>query len=72
MAESFLRLGFKKFKYDADLWRMEKSSHCEYLVTYVDDILIWSKNPMAVIKSLEKIYSLKNVSIPEYYLGGNF
>ena len=26
---------------------------------------------MAVIKSLEMIYLLKNVSIPEYYLGGN-
>jgi hypothetical protein len=37
----------------------------------VDDILIWSKDPMAVIKSLEKIYLLKNVGIPEYYLGGN-
>jgi hypothetical protein len=26
---------------------------------------------MAVIKSLEKIYMLKSVGIPEYYLGGN-
>jgi hypothetical protein len=43
----------------------------EYLATYVDDILIWSKDPMAVIKALEKIYLLKNVGIPEYYLGGN-
>jgi hypothetical protein len=37
----------------------------------VDDILIWSKDLMAVMKSLEKIYLLKNVGIPEYYLGGN-
>jgi hypothetical protein len=48
-----------------------KTSHDEYLATYVDDILIWSKDSMAVIKSLEKIYLLKNVGIPEYYLGGN-
>jgi hypothetical protein len=26
---------------------------------------------MAVIKPLEKIYMLKSVGIPEYYLGGN-
>jgi hypothetical protein len=26
---------------------------------------------MSVIKSLEKIYFLKNLGIPEYYLGGN-
>jgi hypothetical protein len=50
---------------------MEKSSHYEYFATYVDDILIWSKDPMAVIKSLEKTYVLKSVGIPEYYLGGN-
>jgi hypothetical protein len=36
----------------------------------VDDILIWSKDPMVVIKSLERIYLLKYVGIPEYYLGG--
>jgi hypothetical protein len=37
----------------------------------VYDILIWSKDPMAVIKALEKTYMLKSVGIPEYYLGGN-
>jgi hypothetical protein len=50
---------------------VEKSSHYEYLETYVDDILIWSKDPMAVIKSLEKTYMLKSVGIQEYYLGRN-
>jgi hypothetical protein len=49
---------------------VDKSSHYEYLPTYMDDILIWSKDPMAVIKPLEKIYLLKNVGISEYYLGG--
>jgi hypothetical protein len=50
---------------------VDKSSHYEYLATYVDDILIWSKYSMAVIKSLEKTYMLKSVGIPEYYFGGN-
>jgi hypothetical protein len=50
---------------------VENSSHYEYLATYVDDILIWSKDPLPVIKSLEKTYMVKNVGIPEYYLGGN-
>jgi hypothetical protein len=50
---------------------VDKSSHYEYLATYVDDILIWSKDPMAVIKALEKKYMLKIVVIPEYYLVGN-
>jgi hypothetical protein len=50
---------------------VDKSSHYEYLATYVDEILIWSKNPMAVIKSLVKTYMLKIVGIPQYYSGGN-
>jgi hypothetical protein len=50
---------------------MDNSSNYEYLATYLDDILIWSKDPIAVIKSLEKIYMLNSVGIPEYYLGGN-
>ena len=38
-----------------DLWMVDKSSHYEYLATYMDVILIWSKDPMAAIKSLEKL-----------------
>jgi hypothetical protein len=71
LSEPLLRLGFKKTKHDPDLFMVDKSSHYEYLAIYVDDILIWSKDPMAVIKSLEKTYMLKSVGIPEYYLSGN-
>jgi Reverse transcriptase (RNA-dependent DNA polymerase) len=44
LAESLLRLGFRKTKHDPDLWMVDKTSHYEYLATYVDDILIWSKD----------------------------
>jgi hypothetical protein len=71
LRESLLRLDSKKTKHDPDLWMVDKSSHYEYLATYVDEILIWIKDPMAVIKALEKTYMLKSVGIPEYYLGGN-
>jgi hypothetical protein len=60
LSESLLRLGFKKTKHDPELWMVDKSSYYEYLATYVDDILIWSKDPMAVIKALEKAYMLKS------------
>jgi hypothetical protein len=66
LSESLLRLVFKKTKHEPDLWMVDKSSHYEYLEIYVDDILIWSKDPMAVIKSLEKTYMLKSVGISEY------
>jgi hypothetical protein len=71
LSESLLRLGFKNTKLDPDLWMVDESPYYECLETYVDEILIWSKDPMAVIESLEKTYMLKSVGIPEYYLGGN-
>jgi hypothetical protein len=37
----------------------------------VDDIIIWSKDPMAFIKLLEKTYVLKSIGISEYNLSGN-
>jgi hypothetical protein len=55
-------------KHDPDLWIVDESSPYEYLTTYFDDILIRIKDPMEVIKFLEKIYLLKNVGVPEYYL----
>jgi hypothetical protein len=33
LSEPLLRLDFKKTKHDPDLWRVEKSSHYEYLAT---------------------------------------
>jgi hypothetical protein len=50
---------------------VDKSTHYEYLATFVDDIFIWIKDPMTVIKSFKKTYMLKSVGIPEYYLGVN-
>ena len=69
LAESLLHLSFMKTKHD--LWMINKNSHDEYLATFVHDILIWSKDPTAVIKYLEKIQWLKNVGIPGYNLGEN-
>ena len=43
----------------------------EYIATYVDDLMIASKDPEAIIKYLEKSYDLKGVGKPEYYLGGD-
>jgi hypothetical protein len=37
LSESILRLGFKKTKHYHDLWMVDRSSHYEYLATYVDD-----------------------------------
>lgn len=50
---------------------MDCGTHYEYLATWVDDVLHWSKNPMKLIKQLEERFSLKGTGVPEYYLGGD-
>ena len=70
-AEKLRELGFKPSKFDSDFWYKDMGTHYEYLATFVDDLLVWSKDPMAVIEELKKTYILKGVGVPEYYLGGD-
>ena len=64
-------MGFKNSKADNDLWYRDRGDHYEYLAGYVDDILIWSRDPEAIVRDIEEEFQLKNVGPPEYYLGGN-
>ena len=50
---------------------VDKTSYDECVAANVNVILNWSKNRMSVIKSIEKIYLMKSVGIPEHYLCGN-
>jgi hypothetical protein len=58
---------------DPNVWIKDLGiSHSyEYICTWVDDLLIFFKAPMEIIKTLEKRYTLKGTGVPEYYLGGN-
>ena len=53
------------------MWYKDLGTHYEYIATYVDDLMIASKNPRELIKKIEEIYRLKGVEEPKYYLGGN-
>ena len=37
----------------------------------MDDILVFSQDPMPIIEAIKKDYILKGVGVPEYYLGGD-
>ena len=67
-------MGFKPTKADHDLWIKNCGSHYEYLCTWVDDIVVASKNAMAILNEFQTKaqYTLKGVGKPSYYLGGNF
>ena len=64
-------MGFTPSRADSDLWLKCLGDHYEYIATYVDDILIWSKDPMKLMDILMKDFEMKGVGIPEYYLGGD-
>jgi hypothetical protein len=51
---------------------MGKDGVYEYIASYVDDIIVVSKEPLQLIEKLQETYSLKGIGTPEYYLGGNF
>ena len=66
------KMDFKPSKADPDLWFKDCKGHYEYIARYVDDILVFSKEPQELIKCLQVTYPLQGVGIPEYYLGGDF
>ncbi len=72
ISATLIRMGFHVTKTDRNLWMRNRGDYYEYLVLYVDDILAWSKEPMAIMKQLQEVYILKGVGVPEYYLGGDF
>ena len=67
-------MGFRPTKADHDLWLKDCGTHYEYLCTWVDDIVVASKNAMAILNEFKTKakYTLKGVGEPSYYLGGNF
>ena len=55
-------------------WYRSYEKHQEYVAVIVDDLLIFSKNPAAILEPLEEVfgYELKGVGTPEYYNGADF
>jgi hypothetical protein len=64
-------MGFKPSRADPDFWIKDCGDHYEYIATYVDDVLAFSKEPLALIEELKTDYILKGIGQPRYYLGGD-
>ena len=67
-------IGFKPSHDDPDLWMKDCKTHYKYVVTWVDDVLVMSKEPLKVIQDFKEAeeYELKGVGTPKYYLGGAY
>ena len=78
LAKHIKSLGFAPCKADPDVY-MRPAVHTkgdwyyEYLLVYVDDILVCSEKPDLVMKAIEGEFKLKDwtVKVPTFYLGAD-
>jgi hypothetical protein len=73
LAGHLLELGFSPTMADYDLWIREFDKYYEYIAVVVDDLMIFAKDPKAILKNLETKFSLqfKGVGEPRYYNGAD-
>jgi Reverse transcriptase (RNA-dependent DNA polymerase) len=76
MAATVREAGFINCKADPDVWmrpavKADGDKYYEYILCYVDDLLVISADPMAIMRHMEKHYTLKSGSVkePDVYLG---
>jgi hypothetical protein len=76
LAETLDKLGYKPSLADPDVWmrpavKANGFEYYEYILTYVDDILSISADPMKTMKGIQADFKLKDDKIaePEMYLG---
>ena len=73
-AETLKDMGFFPSKADDDVWMKDCDDHYEYIATYVDDLLIASRDPEAITRQISEDYGykLKGVGPIKYHLGCDF
>ena len=71
LSKKLILMGYKPSVADQDLWLKDRGTHYEYIVRYIDDILAFGKDPIAMISELQKDYVLKGIGQLEYYLGSD-
>ena len=68
LASCLQKMGFVPCCGDFDLWMRKCKDHCKYVATYVDNVLVFSRDPAGVISDLKKEYELKGVGTPDIIL----
>ena len=78
LAETLLNMGYKPSLADPDVYmrpavKSNGFKYYEYVLTYVDDVLCISDNPMSTMMCLQKTFKLKDDKIeePTMYLGAS-
>ena len=70
LAETLRDLKFTSSQADPDVWIRSSGTHYDMALVYVDDILIFAKDPKIMMNKLRKLYELKSESVhePDIYL----
>ena len=73
-ADVLRSMGFFPSKAENDIWMRDKGDHYEYIGVYVDDLIICTKEPRAIIEALqiEHKFKLKGTGPVEFHLGCDF
>ena len=73
LADNLYAMNFVLSKADGNLWMKRNHNHYEYIAVFLDDLLIFSKEPEKIAETLKERtgYDLKNESTPEYYNGAD-
>jgi hypothetical protein len=72
LSDKIRKMGYHPSKADSDFWIKQCSDgHYEYIASYVDNAISFSRDPMKVIEEFKKDDPLKGVGEPKNYLGGN-
>ena len=71
LSETLRQAGFSPSFCDSDIWIRPNKNLSDYIVVYVDDILVISRDAKTILSSIAKIYPIKGHSFPSYHLGGD-
>jgi hypothetical protein len=73
LAETLRDMTFASTKAVPDVWIRSSGTHYDMVLVYVDDILIFAKDPKVTVDELGKMYELKPKSVhePDIYLGAD-
>jgi len=74
LADVLREMGYFTSHCEKDIWMGNKGYHYKYIVVYVDDLMIASKDPDSIIKILMENYhfKLKGTGPTKFYLGCDF
>ena len=73
LAATLHDIGFTSTQTDPDVWIRSANTHNEMILVYVNDILVFAREPKVIMNALGQLYELKPESVkePDLHLGAN-